>query len=146
VDRAGSTRGAGVLPRRRRRPPPRRLRFRYVDDRPANEDNSLIARGYFLVDLLGSYRWRNLELGVTIFNLTNTDWREAQFADTPCTRNAIQSRDPERGLLQQARQERRRPAGADHLHPGRPDRPAGRPHDLLLSRTLPMTLLADRRS
>jgi TonB dependent receptor len=94
VDRAGSTRSAGVLPRRRRRPPPRRLRFRYVDDRPANEDNSLIARGYFLVDLLGSYRWRNLELGVTIFNLTNTDWREAQFADTPCTRNAIQSPDP----------------------------------------------------
>ena len=31
---------------------------------------------------------------MTIFNLTNTDWREAQFADTPCTRNAIQSRDP----------------------------------------------------
>jgi outer membrane receptor protein involved in Fe transport len=70
------------------------IRFRYVDDRPANEDGSLIARGYFLMDLVGTYRWRNLELGVTIFNATNTDWREAQFADTPCTRNMIQGTNP----------------------------------------------------
>ncbi len=70
------------------------LRFRYLDSRPANEDGSVIARGYFLMDLTGTYRWRNLQLGVTLFNLTNTDWREAQFADAVCARQNIQSRDP----------------------------------------------------
>ena len=70
------------------------LRMRYVDDRPANEDGSVTAQGYFLLDLIGSYRWRNVEAAVTIFNLTNTEWNEAQFADTVCTRQGLQDRNP----------------------------------------------------
>jgi hypothetical protein len=34
------------------------LRARYLDDRPAIEDRSLVARGYFLLDLIAQYRWR----------------------------------------------------------------------------------------
>lgn len=60
------------------------LRMRYLEDRPANEDRTLTARGYFLMDLLAQYRWRNLAFSVAVLNLTNTDWREAQFSDTSC--------------------------------------------------------------
>jgi len=65
------------------------LRSRYLGDRPANEDRTLIARGYFLLDLIARYRWRNVELSIQALNLTNTDWREAQFADTPCLRSEV---------------------------------------------------------
>jgi hypothetical protein len=34
-------------------------------DRPANEDNSVVAEGYFLIDAKASYRFANLELGAT---------------------------------------------------------------------------------
>ena len=55
------------------------LRFRYLGDRAANEDNSVIAEGYTLVDLLLSYRIQKYEFGLTIDNLFDTRWREAQF-------------------------------------------------------------------
>ena len=42
-----------------------------------------------MLDLIAKYRWRNLEASVSILNLTNTDWREAQFADSSCTRAEI---------------------------------------------------------
>lgn len=61
------------------------LRARFVDDRPANEDRSLTARGYTVLDLLLRHRWRNVETSLAFLNLTNTDWREAQFADASCT-------------------------------------------------------------
>jgi outer membrane receptor protein involved in Fe transport len=60
------------------------MRMRFLGDRPAIEDRSLTARGYALFDLLGRYRWRNLEASLAFLNLTNTDWREAQFTDTSC--------------------------------------------------------------
>jgi outer membrane receptor protein involved in Fe transport len=60
------------------------LRLRYVGDRPANEDRSLTARGYTLLDLLAAYRWRNVEATIAFLNVTATDWREAQFADSTC--------------------------------------------------------------
>ncbi len=60
------------------------LRSRYLDDRPAIPDRSIPARGYFLMDLLASYRWRNVEASIDFLNLTNTDWREAQFVDNTC--------------------------------------------------------------
>ncbi|MBI3783110.1 MAG: TonB-dependent receptor plug domain-containing protein [Deltaproteobacteria bacterium] len=60
------------------------LRARYLGDRPAIEDRSLTARGYFLMDLLGKYRWRNIEASMALLNLTDTNWREAQFNDTSC--------------------------------------------------------------
>src|SRR4030095_1350712 len=50
------------------------IRFRYIDDRPLNETRTLTARGYYLIDLIFRYRWRNLEAGLQILNLTNNDW------------------------------------------------------------------------
>ncbi len=67
------------------------LRFRYVDDRPANEERTLVARGYTLVDLLAKYRWRSLEATLALLNLTDTDWREAQFGDPSCVRGEVGS-------------------------------------------------------
>ncbi len=65
------------------------LRSRFLDDRPANEDRSLVARGYFLLDLIARYRWRFVEFSLQALNLTNTDWREAQFADMTCVRREV---------------------------------------------------------
>ena len=50
------------------------LRVRFLDDRAANEDRSVIARGYTLIDLLLRYRWRNIELSFDVLNLADTDW------------------------------------------------------------------------
>lgn len=60
------------------------LRMRYLDDRQAIEDRSLTAPGYFLMDLLAKYRWKNVEASIAFLSITDTDWREAQFADTSC--------------------------------------------------------------
>ena len=65
------------------------LRMRFLDDRAANEDRSVIARGYTLIDLLLRYRWRNIELSFDVLNLADTDWRETQFATESCLRREL---------------------------------------------------------
>lgn len=55
------------------------LRYRYLGDRPANEDFSVAARGYVLTDLVVNYSRRRYEVGLTVENLFDTDWNEAQF-------------------------------------------------------------------
>lgn len=55
------------------------LSYRYMKDRPANEDNSLVAKGYFLTDLTANYTRRKYEIGLEIQNLFNTKWNEAAF-------------------------------------------------------------------
>jgi TonB-dependent Receptor Plug Domain/CarboxypepD_reg-like domain len=55
------------------------LSYRYMKDRPANEDNSLIAKGYFVTDLTAFYTKKKFEFGIEIQNLFNTKWREEQF-------------------------------------------------------------------
>lgn len=56
------------------------LRYRYMADRPANEDNSIVAKGYFVPDLQVNYRFKSWELGLNVQNLLNTQWKETQFA------------------------------------------------------------------
>lgn len=56
------------------------LRYRYMADRPANEDNSIVAEGYFVPDLQLNYRFKSWELGFNVQNLLNTQWKETQFA------------------------------------------------------------------
>lgn len=56
------------------------LQFRYLGDRPANEDNSIVAEGYTVIDLNGSYDIGNLTLGFAIENLLDVEWNETQFA------------------------------------------------------------------
>ena len=56
------------------------LRYRYLADRPANEDYSITARGYWLTELNVNYHWNQVTFGLSIDNLFNVDWEEAQFA------------------------------------------------------------------
>jgi outer membrane receptor for Fe3+-dicitrate len=55
------------------------LRFRYLGDRAANEDNSLTADGYFLLDAVAGWKKKNVEIGFSIQNLLDSEWKEAQF-------------------------------------------------------------------
>ncbi len=66
------------------------LRYRYLGDRPANEDYSLTAEGYLLCDLVTSYQWRQFEVGVSVQNIFNTEWREAQFETTSRLRGEVE--------------------------------------------------------
>ena len=56
------------------------INYRFVKDRPANEDNSIVAEGYFITDLNLNYSIKNWTLGVIIENLFDTQWNETQFA------------------------------------------------------------------
>ncbi|HAP69335.1 MAG TPA: TonB-dependent receptor [Flavobacteriales bacterium] len=56
------------------------INYRWIGDRPANEDYSLTAKGYFVADANLSYTWRKWTAGVVIQNLFNTEWNETQFA------------------------------------------------------------------
>lgn len=55
------------------------LRYRYMADRPANEDNSTIATGYFIADAAVNYTKKRWEAGLTIQNVLDTKWKETQF-------------------------------------------------------------------
>ncbi len=55
------------------------LRYRFIDKRPANEDYSVTAQGYFITDALISYQWKKWEIKAAVENLFDVKWREAQF-------------------------------------------------------------------
>ncbi len=55
------------------------LRYRYMGNRPANEDNSVAATGYFLMDAVVKYTRPAYELSFTSENILNREWKEAQF-------------------------------------------------------------------
>lgn len=57
------------------------LRARGIGDRPANDDGSLTAQGYLLFDLVVSHRRGPAELTLTVQNLLDAEWREAQFGE-----------------------------------------------------------------
>ncbi|MDX1463643.1 MAG: TonB-dependent receptor, partial [Marinirhabdus sp.] len=56
------------------------LNYRYIKDRPANEDNSIVAEGYFITDLTANYTYKNLVFSVIVENLFDSEWNETQFA------------------------------------------------------------------
>ncbi len=57
------------------------IRYRYIGDRAANEDNSIVAEGYTVMDLNVNYDIvKNLRLGVAVQNLFDVEWNETQFA------------------------------------------------------------------
>ena len=56
------------------------LRYRYIGDRPANEDNSIVAKGYFVNDLQANFTKRSYTLGLSVQNLFDVRWKETQFA------------------------------------------------------------------
>ncbi|MGI8893825.1 MAG: TonB-dependent receptor [Bacteroidia bacterium] len=63
------------------------LRYRWMADRPANEDNSLIAKGHFLADVLIAYNFSKWEVGTVVENIFNVDWYETQFETTSQLKN-----------------------------------------------------------
>ncbi|MBK9271526.1 MAG: TonB-dependent receptor plug domain-containing protein [Saprospiraceae bacterium] len=67
------------------------VRYRYLGDRPANEDYSLTAIGYTLLDANISYSFRNLQFGIIAENLLNSKWNEAQFATESRLKNELVS-------------------------------------------------------
>lgn len=56
------------------------LRYRYLADRPANEDNSIVALGYGIVDGNINYKIGAFSLGLEVQNLFDVEWEETQFA------------------------------------------------------------------
>ena len=56
------------------------VRYRHIDSRPANDDGSITARGYFLLDAVVSYTRARFQVGATAENLLNVRWNQAQFA------------------------------------------------------------------
>ncbi|WP_339723499.1 TonB-dependent receptor [Maribacter stanieri] len=56
------------------------LNYRYLGDRAANEDNSIVAEGYFVTDLNLNYEIKNWTIGLIVENLFDTEWNETQFA------------------------------------------------------------------
>ncbi|MCU0345626.1 MAG: TonB-dependent receptor, partial [Saprospiraceae bacterium] len=55
------------------------LRYRYIGDRPANEDNSTVATGQFVVDALVGFKKRNYEITLSVQNLLDEEYNDAQF-------------------------------------------------------------------
>jgi len=56
------------------------LNYRYVRARSANENNTISAEGYFITEAAAFYDIGNVTLGLSIDNLLDTEWNEAQFA------------------------------------------------------------------
>jgi outer membrane receptor protein involved in Fe transport len=55
------------------------LRYRYMGDRPANEDNSVVAKGYIICDAVISYTKCGFDFFLGAQNIFNTKWKETQF-------------------------------------------------------------------
>ncbi len=55
------------------------LRYRYLADRPANEDNSVVALGHFLNNIILAYKFKGFRIFTQVENLFNITWNEAQF-------------------------------------------------------------------
>jgi TonB-dependent Receptor Plug Domain/CarboxypepD_reg-like domain len=55
------------------------IRYRYMKNRPANETNSVIAKGYTVTDLAINYTKPKYEIGIAVENMFNVKWNESQF-------------------------------------------------------------------
>ncbi|MCI2228041.1 TonB-dependent receptor plug domain-containing protein [Polaribacter sp. MSW13] len=67
------------------------LRYRYIDDRPANEDNSIVADGYFVSDFNINYKMKEITFGIALENIFDVEWNETQFATESRLQNEIDS-------------------------------------------------------
>lgn len=56
------------------------IRFRHLSNRPANEDNSVVAAGHTLFNTSLDYKFKNITFSMNVENILNTEWDEAQFA------------------------------------------------------------------
>jgi len=65
--------------------------YRYLKSRPANEDNSIVAKGYMVSDLNINYDFKNISIGLSAENIFNTAWNETQFATESRLKNETNS-------------------------------------------------------
>lgn len=65
------------------------LKMRLLNDRPANETNTIIADGYTILDANVGYKFKKLDIGLQVQNLLNTDWKETQFATNTRLQNEV---------------------------------------------------------
>ena len=66
------------------------IRTRWLGHRPANEDNSIVAKGYCVTDMNMNFQWKHLSIGIITENIFNTQWNETQFATTSRLQNEAQ--------------------------------------------------------
>lgn len=67
------------------------LQLKHINDRPANEDNSIVAVGYTVTDVNIGYKFKNATLGVQVQNLFDVTWNETQFATESRLQNEVNS-------------------------------------------------------
>ena len=67
------------------------INYRFIKDRPANEDNSIVADGYFVTDINLNYTIKNWTFGLIVENLFDTKWNETQFATESRLQNEPES-------------------------------------------------------
>lgn len=67
------------------------IQYRYLKSRPANEDNSIVARGYMVSDMNINYEMKHFIFGISIENIFNTEWNETQFATESQLKNETQA-------------------------------------------------------
>jgi hypothetical protein len=65
------------------------LRYRWLSDRPANENYSLTASGYFVNDMVLNYTQKKYEIGLRVNNMFNVKWKETQFDTESRLKNEI---------------------------------------------------------
>lgn len=56
------------------------IELRYLGDRPATEDRSIIADGYSVIDVNLGYSTKRVDISARVQNLMDTEWNETQFA------------------------------------------------------------------
>lgn len=56
------------------------LRFRHLSNRPANEDNSIVALGHTIFNASLAYSYKQFIFTINAENLLDSQWNEAQFA------------------------------------------------------------------
>ena len=66
------------------------IQYRYLKNRPANEDYSIVAKGYMVSDMNINYEMKHFIFGISIENIFNTEWNETQFATESQLKNETQ--------------------------------------------------------
>ena len=67
------------------------LRYIHIGDRPANEANTVTAEGYTLLNLFAAYPVGRVKLSMTLENVFDIRWNEAQFDTESRLRNEADS-------------------------------------------------------
>ena len=68
------------------------LRYRYLADRAANENWSINAKGYMIMDAALNCKLKNdWNIGISVQNILNSNWNEAQFATNSRLAGEIES-------------------------------------------------------